>query len=139
MNGVGGLKNTIKSLIMELARGEEILLIVDADESYENRRIEVKKLIDTKNINFFIMPNNRDNGDMETLLLSTIKNNSVSECFNEYISCLESKDIETTKINNKAKLYAYTTLTFKQSPSKSLNNFDLGHSNFDKLKIFLNK
>ena len=79
------------------------------------------------NINFFLIPNHSEPGELETLLLSTVESdNIILKCFQEYIACLEKRDINTASINNKAKLYAYTSLSFGKKPEESFDSmFDL--------------
>ncbi len=138
MNGIGGLNKTIESLSPELQRGEKILIFADADNSYQTRKDEITNIINNKSIDFFLLPNNEDKGDLESLLLSTLPNNIILKCFDTYIECLKQDNINITSINDKSRLFAYTTLSFNQKPKESFENFDFNHQSFYKIKEFLN-
>ena len=93
--------------------------IIDADNSFSKRNEQMLKLTEGKEIEFYIFPNHKDNGDLESLLLSNIdKENKIIKCFDSYQECL-GRDIQ-----NKAKLYAYTTQEFNQKPEEYIKTFD---------------
>lgn len=60
-------KNKIKS---KIDNNEICLVIVDADDNYSKRKQEIVdyQKINNLNFDFFIMPNNKDNGALENLL-----------------------------------------------------------------------
>jgi hypothetical protein len=133
LKGVKSVIETIESLEQKDIINDRYFAIVDADTSFEARKIELEKAIGDKNIDFFIFPNNRDDGDLEDLLLSNIdKENKIIKCFDEYKKCVDKK------IDNKAKLYAYTTLQHNKKPEEYIETWDL-NENFDTLKQKLKK
>ncbi len=141
MQGKGGLTSVLKSLAPELTRGEKISVILDADESFKFRKEETEKIINDRDIDFFLVPNHSDPGNLETLLLSTVEENDVISCFDEYTECLNEKGLDTYTVDDKAKLYAYTKLTFDRSPEKSFDGnekyWDITHPRFKAVKDFI--
>jgi len=137
MDGIGALKKTLLSLSPEITKGEKILIVVDADKSYCERKDEVTTIINNKDIDLFILPDNKNSGDLESLLLSTIPENEIIKCFDIYTECLEENDIKTSSINDKAKLFAYTTLSFNKKPKDSFEHFDFNHPKIVILKNFM--
>ncbi len=83
-------------------------------------------------VGFFIFPDNQTNGDLETLLLSKIdKNNNIIRCFDDYNICI-NKAIDK-KVDNKAKMYAYTILEHNKKPEKYIKTLDM-ENDFSSLK-----
>ena len=108
------LKYTLENLLKaNIDRIEEIAILQDADGNFEESTKEIEKSvkesqIDEKIIKTFLTPNNKDLGDLETLLLSTIKTNDIVSCFDDYKKCLESKQEIHPKALHKGQVYAYT-------------------------------
>jgi hypothetical protein len=90
-------------------------IIQDADNNFElsleamKHSVEEAKL-NTDKIKYFLTPNHKDLGDLETLLLSTLDKKNIPQlkCFQEYKSCLSQKIDLNTKAMDKGELYAYT-------------------------------
>ena len=106
------LLEIIKNLEMRI---EKIGIIQDADDNFEKSKQNIETAInnseiDKSKIDFFLTPNNKDEGDLETLLLSTLDENRIPQlkCFKEYKDCLNKHIDITTKAMDKAKLYSYT-------------------------------
>jgi len=123
LKGIDSVKKTIENL-EDLSLSQNLYFaIVDADHSFEDRNEEMNRLTKVKKIPFYIFPNNKDNGDLETLLLAKIGNkNKTIQCFNNYQECINKK------VDNKAKLYAYTTLELDKRPEEyiqTLNTDDI--------------
>jgi len=128
LKGDGSVLKEIKLLNNKDLTENRYFAIIDADASFEDRDKEMKIAIEDKGIKFYIFPNHRDNGDLETLLLSKIDSeNKFLKCFDSYKECVEKE------IDNKAKLYAYTTLEFEKRPEDYINTLDL-ENNFNELK-----
>jgi len=90
-------------------------VLQDADDDFEKSQNILLKFkeeleIDNSKIELFLTPNNRDKGDLETLLLSSLEKEKIPQlqCFQEYKNCLEKNIDITTKAMNKGELYAYT-------------------------------
>ncbi|MCB4781850.1 MAG: DUF4276 family protein [Sulfurovum sp.] len=135
LKGIDSVKKTIENLKELDLSQNSYFAIVDADESFETRKKEMERLTKENQVPFYIFPNHQDNGDLETLLLSHIEEeNKIIKCFDEYKKCIN--EAIKKEINNKAKLYAYTTLGHNKRPEKYIQDLTLG-TNFDKLKTEL--
>jgi len=93
-------------------------IIQDADKDFKKSQDEIieaitNSKIDELKIKYFLTPNNKDNGDLETLLLSTIKDNDIVKCFDSYKECLVEKEGIHQKALNKGQVYAYTMYSQK--------------------------
>ncbi len=113
LQGIDRVKNIISSLNPKDLQENNYFAFVDADNNFELRLQEMQELCHEK-LDFHIFPNHHDDGDLETLLLSKINNNKVIDCFDKYKDCLDQD------IDNKAKLYAYTTITFDKRPENTI-------------------
>ena len=139
MEGKGGLAKNLAALEPEQTKGAKVAVILDADENARKRRDETMPLLADKNIPLFLLPDDVSSGELETLMLSTVDEHVVLNCFDEYISCLKRDGVDVCSVDNKAKLYAYTTLTSGLVPEKSFDTdlWDYTHTNFQKLQLFL--
>lgn len=130
---------------------KRVLIIFDADDDYEKSLndiyIQLDKLgVDKAKCEIFLMPNNKDSGNLETLLEKIAKEKCILECFDNYLTCIENvmqtnKNIKTPA--KKSKAFAYlSSFGFKNGIEKEnfqLNDdmFDLNHHDLIKLKNFL--
>lgn len=123
-------------------------VIFDSDEDYYKSIDNIKKQFDIDNeYNIFLFPNNKDTGNLETLLEKIAKYKDVLNCFNSYENCINELKKTTPNINTpakKSKVYAYMeTFGFKNSSNEKTEKFDLTpYVNFDdeylnELKKFL--
>lgn len=98
--------------------GDDVLVIFDADSPDNNGGFAVrKKQIEDYKLaldDIFLFPNNKDDGELETLLENIIneRNKPVFECWDKYEFCL--KECASTKIGKtltipakKSKIYGY--------------------------------
>ena len=135
--GLDGYSSVIKTIetLTDKDLGENIYFaIVDADNSFEARNKEMQSKIGTKNIDYYILPNHKDSRDLETLILNIIGDNVIINCFNTYKKCIET-EYPDCQIDNKAKLYAYTTIEHKKRPEKYIEeDLDTEHESFRDLK-----
>ena len=101
---------------------EKIAIISDADNNFQTSKEIVEKAIKDSKINkskfaLFLTPNNKDIGNLETLLLSSLDKESIPQlkCFLSYKECLkkEIKDIEKRAID-KHEVEAY--IKFSKKP-----------------------
>ena len=119
LNGENNLfKKGLNYLESREAEISKIYIIQDADKIPEDSQNYIEEEIKKSSINrdkikTFLTPNNKDKGDLETLLLSTIKTNNIVECFNDYKKCLLSKQEVHPKALNKGQVYAYTMYSQK--------------------------
>jgi len=100
----------------------KIGIISDADKNLELSKEAVDKAIENSTINkdkftVFLTPNNKDLGNLETLLLSSLNKTDIPQlqCFKEYKKCLTESidDIEKRAID-KHEVEAY--IKFSQKP-----------------------
>lgn len=104
------------------------LLIFDADSDYSERVKELKKQKQELGIDFelFLFPNNKDNGDLETLLLNlTIqKHQGIFECFKPFNDCLLVKNPNYNVPSLKTQIYSY--LDFQRlEPKENDRNYNI--------------
>jgi len=132
LQGMGSVKSTLEKLNPHDLSQNKYFAIVDADASFESRNTEMTELAQSDSVDFYIFPNHKDNGDLETLLLSHIEeDNKIIKCFDEYKTCVD--ETVEKEIDNKAKLYAYTTLEHNQRPEEYIKDLTIG-TEFDDLK-----
>jgi len=128
LKGISSVLTTLKKLTLHDLSQHRYFALVDADNSFSDINQKLIALTEDKGIEFYIFPNHKDNGDLESLLLSKIDSeNQILKCFDSYEQCVK-KDID-----NKAKLYAYTTLEFDKKPEKYIETLDL-QNDFETLK-----
>lgn len=141
LSNVEGLKQAIVD--------KRVLIIFDADNNYKKSLhdiyIQLDKLgVDKAKYEIFLMPNNKDTGNLEILLEKIAKEKCILKCFDRYVSCIENvmqknKNIKTPA--KKSKVFAYlSSFGFKNGIEKfQLNEdiFDLNHSDLTSLKNFL--
>jgi len=113
------LQEIIKPIESEISK---LGIITDADQNFQQSEDEVKEAISTsdidmKKISCFLTPNNKDLGNLETLLLSSLDKTDIPQlqCFKEYKWCLTKSipDIEKRAID-KHEVEAY--IKFSQKP-----------------------
>lgn len=118
---IAGGKDNIKqckpNINNAIQRGKKVLIIFDADNNFKNSKDNIlkqleklgfdKEYIGEKNI--FLFPNNKDEGDLETLFSNIAKHKNICKCFDEYINCIKNiKTVENIKLpKNKDKIFAY--------------------------------
>ncbi len=131
LKGDGNVTTILNNLTQKDLSENIYFAIVDADESFEERNREMT-VCTNGNVGFYIFPNHQDNGNLETLLLSHIdEDNKIIKCFDKYKTCVD--ETVEKEIDNKAKLYAYTTLKHNQRPEKYIKDLTIG-TEFDDLK-----
>ena len=95
-------------------QGVKNLAILDADESFEQRKSKVNQTITAATFSIetdlFLWPYNQHAGDLENLLEQIInpENKSIFECWEAYEECLKNTPGKTfTLPARKTKIYAY--------------------------------
>ncbi len=161
MGGIGKLEITKPVFLINDKSGVKNILILDADEDYENRRNEIDTWIATLgiSIDYFLFPNGSTEGDLELLLQEIINTNNkaIFDCWSSYEGCLSSKeniysiDNRYTTPATKTKIYAYLEAMLGDSKSQKekikekernyleANHWNLNHPYLDPLKSFLEK
>ncbi len=156
--GYTAIVNLSKNITSHIDVGYKVFVIQDADNQNKenggvNNRIEyLNKFKTEKGIDFsiFLFPNNKDDGDLETLLLR-IKNESkyniTHDCYIKYIECI-SKFSNQNFIHelkeDKNKVFNYISTYYGMDNAKEQNRcyeidyWDLNHNELKPLKMFLN-
>jgi len=113
------LQEIIKPIENEISK---LGIIIDADTNFQDSKDEIEKsisssLINPQKISYFLTPNNKDLGNLETLLLSSLDKADIPQlqCFEEYKKCLTKSipEIEKRAID-KHEVEAY--IKFSQKP-----------------------
>lgn len=129
-SGDGGInRKAITNLIKEITTanipvGIESIILLDTDTDqhndpkggFLNRSEYLNSLIKNEKIKFFLIPNNKDDGNLESLLGDAISKNGKTfyNCLCNYVNCLSKiteqrpKGIADIKDFNKTKLDWYT-------------------------------
>lgn len=156
-NGCSMNENEISLLEEFIDNNEKVVLIFDADLDFNatlrKHIVSCKDLL--KGDDIFLFPNNKDKGELETLLCNIAKYKNIFNCFEKYKQCIQScckKDGQLgsssfCKINKKSARYAYfealgISLSENSKAKKDREDsytkiFDFGSSYLDPLKKFL--
>ncbi|GAA7442508.1 hypothetical protein MM0357_01390 [Helicobacter pylori] len=106
-------KNNLSKRLLEIEKYDKTLIIFDVDKNYESNKKEILEVVSkTKQTiseeQIFLFPNNRDDGDLETLLLKIANHKEFINCFESYLDCIKKKkDYKPIKDIKKNMLYAY--------------------------------
>ncbi|WRB63259.1 hypothetical protein KVC96_02115 [Helicobacter pylori] len=118
---------------------KQVCIIFDADkkESQEsdagfgNKLKHICEKFKEKGINFpreqfFLFPNNQDDGDLEDLLLKIAKHKEFINCFESYLDCIKKKEhYKPIKNIRKNMLYAYLEALGLEDLYTKKNIFDI--------------
>ncbi len=129
------------------------LVIFDANGDYEKRKKELEAKKEELGIVFelFLLPNNKERGDFEDLLvaISNPKHKQIFGCFEEYQNCITKHNQTYTLPNKKAKVYAYLEALLPVAEKEKIHtgrrnylnaeHWDLNHPFLNPLKEFLKK
>lgn len=152
---IGNLSNTIKTYADQ---GYKISIIQDADNpKKENGGVEnrMKYLDDFKNekgidFSIFLFPNNKEDGDLETLLLritNKSKYDTADGCYEKYIECtskFSNQDFVDELRENKSKVFNYFRTYYGMDKAKEENRYyetdywDFNHKDLEPLKDYIN-
>ena len=131
-----------------MKKDEKHLIIFDADNDYNNSKANIENQINQMNIpneNYaiFLLPNNKDNGNLETLIEKIARHKEILKCFEGYEECISKLGINDIKLPpKKDKVFAYMqSFGFKNSvkPKKfDLSPYvDFENEYLESLKNFL--
>lgn len=107
VNGKDNLKNRVNLV------KENYLIVFDADDDYNNSKSNIENQISQMNIpkenyDIFLLPNNKDNGDIETLIEKIALHKEVLNCFEGYKKCITELENDKIKLPpKKSKVFAY--------------------------------
>ncbi|EAJ6947228.1 hypothetical protein TT01_06815, partial [Campylobacter jejuni] len=133
---VGGNKKLksnkdIKKYKNDIREVEKVKIIFDADNDLEAARENIKEQLGDElfdKCEIFLIPNNKDRGNLETLIENIAKEECVLKCFDHYTECLKTLQEKNQNIKlpaKKSKVYAY--------------NHSFGYKNGDKNYIIDNR
>ncbi|ODS41729.1 MAG: hypothetical protein A7315_00400 [Candidatus Altiarchaeales archaeon WOR_SM1_79] len=135
-----------------------VAAILDADNSYRNSKESIEHTINralkassnpkefsssNPAVAYFIMPNNKDKGMMETLCVLSQKNNPAMKQVDKFIEAVNSDTAikEKPKNEDKAKAQAYLAImpeiAYGMAYGIVKNYWDLSHTDFKELINFL--
>jgi hypothetical protein len=144
-----------------LDAGDKVILVFDADGEYNGGGYGIRKEeIVTKlaelnlTLDFFLFPNNNDDGDFETLLarIANQDRSGVFGCFDRYENCIRGLETDEVKFRvplRKSRIFAYFESfdESKKSKDKELKArtffydnpkyWDLNSIHLESLKLFL--
>ncbi len=106
-------KGNLSKRLFEIEKYDKTLIIFDADKDYESNKKEILKVVSkTKQTiseeQIFLFPNNKDDGDLEILLLKIANHKEFINCFESYLDCIKKKEhYKPIKDIRKSKWYAY--------------------------------
>jgi hypothetical protein len=122
------------------------LVIFDADTDFVERRNALNQLKQTHQVEFelFLMPNNADQGKIETLIFGIIalhNFNDIFACFNAYSNCVGANPAYKVP-DEKTRFYAFTYCSNQGTKGCDINfrdhiYYNLDHASLNPLKDFL--
>ena len=135
MDGQSNLDAELSLLKAQDTKIDKIAIIEDADDDFKTSQENIEKSINKSKINsskikYFLTPNNKDLGNLETLLLSTVQDKNIVKCFADYKACLLDGHEIYPKALDKGQVYSYTM--YSQSGKdlhKPQNSFMYEYSN----------
>ena len=149
-DGKDNIKSVKEKIHKALSRDERVLIVFDADEDAQKSLKNIKEQLVSLNSSWenrckiFLMPNNKDTGNLETLLEHIAKEKCILKCFDNYSSCiagLQSKNSNIKLPAKKSKVFAYlSSFGFKNGNKKfklDKNILDLQNPYLNTLKDFL--
>ena len=124
---------TIEEISDAITSSQRACIVFDADKSHTQTLSRIKNELGylAKKVDIFLFPNNKDNGELETLLVDIDKQPQFIKCFNSYVKCVESKDINAIdNINKKSKMFAYREASGLEKFLKKLKDDNKTPRNF---------
>lgn len=133
----------------EIVKNDKIKIIFDADDDLELAKENIKNQLGKELFNkceIFLIPNNEDKGNLETLIEKIVKEKCILKCFDNYSECLKTLQKKNRDIRlpaKKSKVYAYNHSFGYKNGDKDykIDNkyFDLESEYLTPLKEFLLK
>lgn len=106
-------KNNLINKPNLIRNDEKHLIIFDADDDYNNSKANIENQISQMNIpkenyNIFLLPNDKDSGNLETLIEKIALYKDVLNCFEGYKKCITRLGNDKIKLPpKKSKVFAY--------------------------------
>jgi hypothetical protein len=135
IGGKEGLHTKTEGLLRSTSLGFTNLVIIDTNGSFGKTKDFLEKQRTSLQVDFeyFLMPNNNDIGNLETLLenIATPSNWFVLECFEDYLTCLKKSNKQLNYPGSKTKIYAYLDLLNQETKPHLVNYLNQGLWNLD--------
>lgn len=145
--GVAKLPNIANEIQRAYDAGKRIAIVLDANSDFTSRCAEFatqKASLKLPIDRFFLLPNNKDSGSLETLLeaMAISTHRVVYDCFDQYETCLQNRNTPYKLPNHKARIYAYCEalgLETRASKRQYVNSsyWNLNAPDLEPLKTFL--
>lgn len=138
-NNSNQLQNaTLQKIQKALDNNYRVCVIFDADSDYNQTQQDIKNKINTikSRVEIFLFPDDRSNGNLETLLSNIAKHQEIIRCFEKYVECIKSQSKGfVDNIDKKSKMYAYREASGLEKLIKSnkntMNNQNIFNQYFD--------
>ena len=146
--GVSKLAKVKQQILRSHDEGCRIAIVVDADSDFNARQTELLEEMERLELpvfDFFLIPNHRDNGSLETLLIeiAATEHRKLHDCFTQYEECLRQCRSAYALPALKGKVYAYSeALGILQEEDRGYSDsryWNLDASILDQLKDFLRR
>jgi hypothetical protein len=132
VEGKDNLKGKLEDyiLLLQESSDQELmnLIIFDADDSFASRLQSITDSLQKLDVvaKIFLLPNNKESGDLEVLLerIITNENQFIFDCFKDYILCLEKSNSKLNLPAQKTKIHAYLDLKFASTKLESRDYLD---------------
>ncbi len=99
--------------------GYNLIILLDMDANTDIQNEDTKSIVrkiynmssdESMPSNVFLLPNNKDNGNLETLLENIAKHKEILDCFDSYVYCikgLQNSNSNILVLLPKSRSYAY--------------------------------
>lgn len=151
-DGIKNLKNFLRKFrrSADFDTAEKIGIVQDANGSFESAFQSVQESLrntgfsvpgnagekssGNPSVSVLILPDNKSDGALETLLWKTVSGTKIEECIDEYIDCVkgisDKKKKKSKAWRDKARAYSY--IATRETPDISLRtSFEQGHWDLD--------
>lgn len=83
------------------------LIVLDADDDFAGTKTMCNSFTDLNLTSNYVFPNNKDDGDLETILENIQADNNISNCWINFESCINNIKPEYTIPAKKSKIHTY--------------------------------
>lgn len=128
------IPSNVPRIRQRIDEGKLVGIVLDMDQKEKNYDKKLSEFVENYNLSiedWFLMPNNLDEGDLETLLLQmTVPQHAhVERCFEEYTECLKLSSYFTP--DRKGRVYAYCEAIGVKAKGSERDYADRGSWNLD--------
>ena len=114
-------------------RGTTVIIIFDANSSYETTRSEIHNKLSGLEFKLFLFPDNQSKGILENLLEKIVipEHEDIFTCFENYENCLKRKNPDYILPGTKGKIYGYKEALGAMNERNKKKQFHPEYWNFD--------